>query len=35
MRDVGIPFEPGVGVGAAVKHFTETRAAGEMAIAAE
>jgi alanine-glyoxylate transaminase/serine-glyoxylate transaminase/serine-pyruvate transaminase len=35
MRDVGIPFEPGAGVGAAVKHFTETRAATDMAIAAE
>ncbi len=35
MRDVGLPFEPGAGVGAAVKHFTETRAATELAIAAE
>ena len=35
MRDVGIPFEPGVGVGAAVKHFTETPNTSAMAIAAE
>ncbi|MEM9138690.1 MAG: aminotransferase class V-fold PLP-dependent enzyme [Pseudomonadota bacterium] len=35
MRDVGIPFEPGAGVGAAVKYYTETRASTEMAIAAE
>ncbi|MGI9363694.1 MAG: aminotransferase class V-fold PLP-dependent enzyme [Rhizobiaceae bacterium] len=33
MRDVGIPFEPGVGVGAAVRHFSNT--AEEMRIAAE
>ncbi|MEM6465971.1 MAG: aminotransferase class V-fold PLP-dependent enzyme [Pseudomonadota bacterium] len=26
MRDVGIPFEPGAGVGAAVRHYTETAA---------
>ncbi len=25
MREVGIPFEPGAGVGAAVRHFAETR----------
>ena len=35
MRDVGIAFEPGAGVGAAVKHFTETRATRHLAIAAE
>lgn len=35
MRDVGIPFEPGAGVGAAVTHFTDTRAIRPMAIAAE
>lgn len=35
MRDVGIPFEPGAGVGAAVTHFTDTRAVRPMAIAAE
>ena len=23
MRDVGIPFEPGAGVGAAVRHFAD------------
>jgi len=33
MRDVGIPFEPGAGVGAAVKHYTDTPA--KVAIAAE
>ena len=33
MRDVGIPFEPGAGVGAAVRHFSNT--AEEMRIAAE
>ena len=33
MRDAGIPFEPGVGVGAAVRHFTESRE--EVRIAAE
>ena len=31
MRDVGIPFEPGVGVGAAVRHFTDTAEAARMA----
>ncbi|MEO1494960.1 MAG: aminotransferase class V-fold PLP-dependent enzyme [Pseudomonadota bacterium] len=33
MRDAGIPFEPGVGVGAAVKHYTDT--AAPIAMAAE
>ncbi len=31
MRDVGIPFEPGAGVGAAVKHFTENSSAMQLA----
>lgn len=31
MREVGIPFEPGAGVGAAVKHFTETATTMQMA----
>ncbi|MEM7718851.1 MAG: aminotransferase class V-fold PLP-dependent enzyme [Pseudomonadota bacterium] len=31
MRDVGIPFEPGIGVGAAVRHFTETAIPVQMA----
>ncbi len=31
MRDVGIPFEPGVGVGAAVKHFTDNGSTMQMA----
>ncbi len=31
LRDVGIPFEPGAGVGAAVKHFTETSSAMQLA----
>ncbi|MCG6885401.1 MAG: aminotransferase class V-fold PLP-dependent enzyme [Silicimonas sp.] len=31
MRDVGIPFEPGIGVGAAVKHFTQSAEAMQMA----
>ena len=31
MRDVGIPFEPGVGVGAAVRHFAEPREAARIA----
>ncbi len=35
MRDVGIQFEAGSGVGAAVKHFTDTSIATPMAIAAE
>ena len=33
MRDVGIPFEPGVGVGAAVRHLS--RADEAMRVAAE
>ncbi|MEM1160855.1 MAG: aminotransferase class V-fold PLP-dependent enzyme [Pseudomonadota bacterium] len=35
MRDAGISFEAGSGVGAAVEHFTKTRATAEIAIAAE
>ena len=35
MRDVGIPFEPGAGVGAAVKRFTDTAACASTEIAAE
>ncbi len=31
MRDVGIPFEPGVGVGAAVRHFADGSATAQMA----
>ena len=31
MRDVGIPFQAGAGVGAAVEHFTDTRAGVRMA----
>ncbi len=31
MRDVGIPFEPGAGVGAAVKHFTDNGSTMQMA----
>ncbi|MEM6385321.1 MAG: aminotransferase class V-fold PLP-dependent enzyme [Pseudomonadota bacterium] len=31
MRDVGIPFEPGVGVGAAVRHFADGAEATRMA----
>ncbi len=35
MRDVGIPFEPGAGVGAAVKRFTDGVASASRNIAAE
>lgn len=31
MRDVGIPFEPGVGVGAAVRHFADGAEISQMA----
>ncbi|MGR3513078.1 MAG: aminotransferase class V-fold PLP-dependent enzyme [Paracoccaceae bacterium] len=31
MRDVGIPFEPGAGVGAAVRHFSEGAEMAQMA----
>lgn len=31
MRDVGIPFEPGVGVGAAVRHFADQPAMAQLA----
>ncbi len=31
LRDVGIPFEPGVGVGAAVRHLTDASATSRMA----
>ncbi len=31
LRDVGIPFEPGVGVGAAVRHLTDAKATSRMA----
>ena len=31
MRDVGIPFEPGVGVGAAVRHFSHVPGAARIA----
>ena len=34
MKDVGIVFEPGVGVGAAIRHFTENTASS-IAVAAE
>ncbi|MEL6375383.1 MAG: aminotransferase class V-fold PLP-dependent enzyme [Pseudomonadota bacterium] len=34
MRDCGIPFQPGAGVGAAVTHFTATSAPAELRVAA-